>query len=229
MDGTRIDKGTKLSEQSVRNGLKLAVDEGYILEEIDARDRARIKKYYCLRMQEQIDSDESAESIRPLKGRNTNSTPKTGVKTLDPNPQHLYNSTHDLDPRVHNLDPRSQNFIPRTEKNNQNQLNQKNQHTQVSDVVVQNLIDFGVLPRTAQELSHIASAEIIDEWLDYATQNEAIRDKPAFVVKMLRAGETPNWSRPVGRAQKGGIDFSQYTRPGGKYYNLVRPSHTEED
>ncbi len=45
----RMDKGTGLSEMSVRNGLKKAEDEGYILSKTDSRDKARIRKSYRLR------------------------------------------------------------------------------------------------------------------------------------------------------------------------------------
>jgi hypothetical protein len=47
-DGTRMDKGTGLSEQSVRNGLARALADGWLEETIDDRDKARIKKSYGL-------------------------------------------------------------------------------------------------------------------------------------------------------------------------------------
>src|SRR2546429_5038157 len=49
-DGTRIDRGTGLSKPSVIAGLKSAVEHGLLTEEIDDSDKARIKKYYKLRM-----------------------------------------------------------------------------------------------------------------------------------------------------------------------------------
>src|SRR2546430_4415261 len=49
-DGSRIDSGTGLSNRAVIDGLRLAVEHGLLLEEVDNRDRARIKKYYSLRM-----------------------------------------------------------------------------------------------------------------------------------------------------------------------------------
>lgn len=48
----RMDRGTGLSEMSVRNGLKKAEDDKYILCKVDARDRARIKKFYKLNFRE---------------------------------------------------------------------------------------------------------------------------------------------------------------------------------
>ena len=51
-DGTRMDKGTGLSERGVRYGLASAIEHGYVDEEIDESDRGRVKKYYRLRMQD---------------------------------------------------------------------------------------------------------------------------------------------------------------------------------
>jgi len=49
-DGTRMDKGTGLSKQSVIDGIKRAVADGYLEEEIDRHDRGRVHKYYMLKM-----------------------------------------------------------------------------------------------------------------------------------------------------------------------------------
>ncbi len=95
-DGSRLDKGTGLSEQSVRNGLESALADGLIQEEIDDSDKARVKKYYCLRMQHD-----------QLEG---------GVKDLDLGAQSLGSGVKDLDPEVQTLDPRGIEFRPRTEK-----------------------------------------------------------------------------------------------------------------
>ena len=45
-DGTRIDNGTGLSNWGVNDGIAKASKHGYILCEIDDRDKARVKKYY---------------------------------------------------------------------------------------------------------------------------------------------------------------------------------------
>ena len=50
-DGSRFDKGTGLgSKSSVIEGLKKAVEHGFIKEHIDARDKGRIKKSYQITM-----------------------------------------------------------------------------------------------------------------------------------------------------------------------------------
>jgi hypothetical protein len=48
--GLRIDSGTGLARNSCRDGLRKAVDHGYLLVDEDDRDRARIQRYYSLKM-----------------------------------------------------------------------------------------------------------------------------------------------------------------------------------
>src|SRR2546421_2606031 len=57
-DGTRIDSGTGLSKPSVIAGLKSAVAHGLLEEETDDSDKARIKKYYKLKMKTPIEENE---------------------------------------------------------------------------------------------------------------------------------------------------------------------------
>ena len=49
-DGTRLDRGTGLSNRSVIDGLRQAVEHGYLIEERDDRDKGRIQKHYRLHM-----------------------------------------------------------------------------------------------------------------------------------------------------------------------------------
>lgn len=55
-DGSRMDRGTGLSERAVRYGLQQAVLDGLIEEEVDDRDRGRIRKSYSVRMRP-VDGD----------------------------------------------------------------------------------------------------------------------------------------------------------------------------
>ena len=56
--GERVDNGTGLSKPSVIAGLKSAVTHGLLEEETDDSDKARIKKYYKLKMRNPIEEDE---------------------------------------------------------------------------------------------------------------------------------------------------------------------------
>src|SRR6266487_1200681 len=56
--GERIDIGTGLSKPSVIAGLKSAVEHGLLTEEVDDSDKARIKKFYKLKMRNPTEEDE---------------------------------------------------------------------------------------------------------------------------------------------------------------------------
>lgn len=64
-DGSRIDKGTGLSERAVYDGLRKAVENGLVEEEVDDTDRGRVKKFYSVRMAENPSSDEHLQSLHP--------------------------------------------------------------------------------------------------------------------------------------------------------------------
>ena len=49
-DGERIDDGTGLSDRGVKNGIAQAIEHGYILCEVDDSDKARIRKYYSIKV-----------------------------------------------------------------------------------------------------------------------------------------------------------------------------------
>lgn len=56
-DGTRIDKGTGLARSSIVEGLKSAVEHGFLIVHVDDRDKARVEKYYSLNMRGVRNSD----------------------------------------------------------------------------------------------------------------------------------------------------------------------------
>jgi hypothetical protein len=55
-DGSRMDKGTGLSKQSVIDGIRRGVADGYLEEEIDDTDRGRVHKSYTIRMSKNLTS-----------------------------------------------------------------------------------------------------------------------------------------------------------------------------
>jgi DNA-binding PadR family transcriptional regulator len=99
-DGSRMDKGTGLSERAVYDGLRKAVENRLIDEETDDSDRGRIKKSYSLRMRENGRADEELQSLRP------------GVQSLHPPLQELH-------PGPQTLQARGASNAPRTEKETQ--------------------------------------------------------------------------------------------------------------
>ena len=96
-DGSRMDRGTGLSERAVYDGLRKAVENGLIEEEIDDSDRGRVKKFYSLRMREGAAEEATPQSLR------------SGVQTLHPPLQRLH-------PDPQSLQPGGAPIAPRTEK-----------------------------------------------------------------------------------------------------------------
>src|SRR5256885_1445448 len=78
-NGERIDQGTGLSKPSVIEGLNSAVKHGLLEVEIDDSDRARIKKYYKLKMRTPIEEPEPEEQAVHADVKNVNS----GVKNVN--------------------------------------------------------------------------------------------------------------------------------------------------
>src|SRR5256714_2137250 len=78
-DGTRIDIGTGLSKPSVIEGLNNAVKHGLLEVEIDDSDKARIKKYYKLKMRTPIEEHEPKENETHADVKNL----YTGVKNFN--------------------------------------------------------------------------------------------------------------------------------------------------
>ena len=77
--GERIDTGTGLSKPSVIAGLKSAVAHGLLEEETDDSDKARIKKYYKLKMRTPIEEAEPEKQAPHAEVKNVN----IGVKNFN--------------------------------------------------------------------------------------------------------------------------------------------------
>jgi len=86
-DGSRMDQGTGLSEMSVRNGIAKALEHGFIEAIVDDSDKARVKKYYALKMQKD-----------------------------EPYEKDAYEEVQSLESGVQSLDPKGTSFRPRSEK-----------------------------------------------------------------------------------------------------------------
>lgn len=98
-DGSRIDRGTGLSERSVYYGLEKATNDGLIEQEVDDSDPGRIKKKYSLKMRNgdiQQTSPQALQSgvqtlhppLQDLHPRGAKDAPRTEKDTLERNQQH---------------------------------------------------------------------------------------------------------------------------------------------
>jgi hypothetical protein len=92
-DGSRIDKGTGLkSDRSVKDGIKAAIEHGYLICEVDASDKARIVKAYALKMlsaeTRQVESTPQSGRFYPSEVQNlpldqVDSTPRSEKETKE--------------------------------------------------------------------------------------------------------------------------------------------------
>ena len=64
-DGSRLDAGCGMAENSIKKGIADAVAHGFLIVQIDDSDRGRIKKYYAPRMRKPIE-DEGEHATQPL-------------------------------------------------------------------------------------------------------------------------------------------------------------------
>lgn len=104
-DGSRIDDGTGLSKPSVISGLKLAVQDGLLIEEVDNSDKARVKKYYALRMADGSESS-SPRQTGPFEPRSA--------------------TVNHLNAGVKNVNPKGKDQLPRSEKETKERKNNVN-------------------------------------------------------------------------------------------------------
>jgi hypothetical protein len=89
-EGGRLDRGTGLSERAVYDGLRKAVTDGLIEEEIDDSDRGRVKKWYCLRMRGEAENGPNLGMLQSL---------QSGVQSLHPPLQTLHPNPAEFAPR----------------------------------------------------------------------------------------------------------------------------------
>lgn len=197
-DGERMDKGTGLSKPSVISGIKSAVQRGLLIEEVDDSDKARVKKYYSLRMnpEEEVPPPEEEESESDPENPPENG----GVKDLYAGVKILY-------PDVKKVYPRGKESLPRTEKDtlerhlekesNNNNTPESPEVSQTAVVVA--LSSQGIGQRVAQELAAEHPAEHIQEKLAYL--EFLLADRPDTIKRpaaWLRKAIEDNYAAPDG-------------------------------
>ena len=169
--GERLDRGTGLSKQSVITGIRAAIKQGLLEEEVDDRDRARVKKYYFLRM----------------KQRPQNDSDRVGVKNLDAD-------VKVLDTGVKSLDIKGQKFGHRTEQDtlvrNQQQttLKENTDNTSGNRDAAAILINKGIEKRVAYHLVNAYDRQRIENNLDWfawkqANDPNSIKTNPAGLLR----------------------------------------------
>lgn len=203
-NGERMDKGTGLSKPSVITGLRSAVERGLLIEEVDNSDRARVKKYYSLRMNtERVSEVEDAEE-EPSHSTETepqNDQKESGVKDLNAGVKNLY-------PDVKKVYPRGKESLPRTkketlERNNKKETinnNKGSTSTESSvDAVVVALTSRKIANRVAQQLGQQFPPEYVEEKI--AFHDFLVAERPTDIKKpaaWLRSAIENDYSAPDG-------------------------------
>ncbi|MGH2343917.1 MAG: hypothetical protein ACRDG4_01745, partial [Chloroflexota bacterium] len=108
-DGSRMDAGCGMAENSIKKGISDAVAHGFLVVEIDARDRGRIRKFYAPRMRGTQPIDDSIHAQPP---RGQFSIPEG--QTLTPRPQLLPLSRQFVTAPDQELTPSPPSADPRT-------------------------------------------------------------------------------------------------------------------
>lgn len=119
----RMDRGTGLSEMSVRNGIKKAVKHGYVVFEIKGNYKTyRLNVRYL---------DPGVQSLDPSEGKSNES--ENRVQDLDPRVQSLEGKQHNLDPKgtksgPSNIERNQKETFKETKnkKGDQNSINEMN-------------------------------------------------------------------------------------------------------
>jgi hypothetical protein len=108
-DGSRMDAGCGMAENSIKKGIADAVAHGFLIVEVDTRDLGRIRKFYAPRMRGPVQADEGMHA-RPAEDRKLipggqELTPDPRILTLDRQP--VTRVTQELTPRPPITDPRT--------------------------------------------------------------------------------------------------------------------------
>jgi hypothetical protein len=204
-NGERMDRGTGLSKPSVISGLRSAVERGLLIEEVDDSDKARVKKYYSLRM-----NPETAVAPEESDGEPSHSTETKGQTEAESSGvKHLNSGVKNLYPDVKKVYPSSKESLPRTQKetlerNSKKETNNNNNASAspepaVGAVVVANLVSRKIAKRVAEKLSQEFPPDYIEQKM--AFHDFLLSERPSDIKKpaaWLRRAIEDDYSAPDG-------------------------------
>jgi len=185
-DGARLDRGTGLSNRSVIDGLRRAVEEGYLIEEVDDSDKARIKKYYALRMNTHVGDSPPENEASQVDVKNLHS----GVKNLPAAMNKLHSSSERSSQRT------EQDTLAR-------QSNNKSDPAHSNAVVVVALMGEGIGEQAAKQLANQYTSALIFEKIDFLAYLQATHpQKVKSPHGWLRRAIEENYGPPDGYKPK---------------------------
>jgi len=169
-DGTRIDLGTGLSNRSVIDGLRRAVEHGLLVEEVDDRDKARVKKSYALKMKPQPEPEEKPQE-----------DPEAGN----------YLAVKNLHSGQKNLHRRGEDSTHRSEEDTLERQQQQ-------EVVVNRLMDWKIERDRAEQLLRdhpaeriIEKIEILEWKLEAQPPGRPIEDPTGWLIRAIQKDYQP--------------------------------------
>lgn len=173
-DGSRIDCGTGLSKQSVIDGLKKAVEHGYLIEVVDHSDKGRIKKSYSLRMRA-TETHAAQNANRQLPAEDLDSDVKNldrGGKNLDTRGQESRHRSK-KDTLERNTTGTGENLAAKLKRLPDNDLNEDEVKLLVNDITT----NYG--DREYEPLNHLVARKLQ-------------RDDVLEIISSIRQDETVN-------------------------------------
>jgi hypothetical protein len=207
-DGTTIDRGTGLSKQSVIDGLKNAVNHGFLEVEKDDSDQARKKRYYALKM---LQAEDEAPPEEPESSQ-VDTAGSRGGQIFSDEQMEVNRSAakrgevKHLDADVKNLDIRGQGSRHRSEKDTSDRYLNNNNVSQLAtdQAVVDALIAEGIATEAAHQLAKLEHVTLdfvlkqIDQ-RDFLAEvsPERVKRPTAFLVRAIqRAYPEPDGYKP---------------------------------
>jgi len=236
-DGSRIDAGCGMAENSIKKGIADAVAHGFLLVHIDDSDKGRIKKYYGPKMRRPLQDDGAHSAQLPggqtllvqdqsLTLRDQHQIPDQQPLILSPQSQTL--SPTATDPRTEKTSPRKQQQQDTPRNNNRFVLTAPSSQTAAPSLaavtehtnldspadnadLVARLVAEGIAPAKAQALVQRVAAERIERqllWIDSRTY----QNRSATLVTAIERDFGPPAPRRSSSPDPTPIDRSKYYR-----------------
>ncbi len=108
-DGSRMDAGCGMAENSIKKGIADAVAHGFLIVEVDTRDLGRIRKFYAPRMRVPVQADDGMHA-HPSRDQ----VPTPGGQGLTPDPRILTLDRQPVTRMGQSMTPRRPDTDPRT-------------------------------------------------------------------------------------------------------------------
>ncbi|MCP4540113.1 MAG: hypothetical protein GY832_23495 [Chloroflexi bacterium] len=111
-DGTRMDNGVGMVTNSIKDGIRRAIEHGFLIRESDGRDAGRSSHLYCLNT---ASTSDAVSKVDTLSKADT-------LSEIDSQPSEIDSQPSEIDSQPSEIDPRSEketterNYRKRTEK-----------------------------------------------------------------------------------------------------------------